>query len=157
MSNDVHHVELHKAIMQTDGFAHWLFSDLFFDCDNQAVERTGYRINSIDDEHGPKALFGVAANWALMIVSHLRKYYYGRTQEMPGILTLLEEDFDTSKLDEGQRGYLSATQFIQAISFDDLEMAEALFMAARESSLDDTGAFMTAVASLTLHTYHTFV
>lgn len=156
MPDELHHVELHKHVIKAEAVARWIFADCYFDCDNEASERTSERVSSLHHQHGPMAVYGVAVNWAQTTLEVLTVYFHSSGADVPPILSMLGENFDAKILDADQRGKLSAAQFIQAVSHHDLEMAEALFLAASESSLADAEAFLNAVLGIALYIAHTY-
>jgi len=60
-------------------------------------------------------------------------------------------DLDTSELTAGERAELSSVQFHAAVANDDLEMAEDIFSATRNSSERDMRAFCMAVLKLAIN------
>jgi hypothetical protein len=147
---NMYHVELYKKIMQSQNIALWLFWDLFFDCDDDAEERTDARLKHIEETIGLDCIYGVCAQWAILINSTLEGHFHAQGMHVPPFFEFLEENHNAAEWTLDSRNLLSASQFVVCLSTGDLEMAEAIFKAATEASDDDKKTFIALMKNLLL-------
>lgn len=151
------HQELRLEIAKTKRFANAIFYDMKYDIDQLAGERTMQRLNVIDDQYGFGAVFGILANWALNSIDILQQTTPGARQSDFNVVPFISEDLNLAEVDPDERAQISAAQFVTAIAQDDLEMAEAIFLAARNSSKEDATALVQVILIAYINMHSKFI
>lgn len=141
MSNPTEQFDLFQEISDSENLANWIFWDNFYDCDGRSEERTVTRLNLIEGEHGEQTVWGICANWAQYLFGTLVQHYACIEQEMPPVAEILSSEKYTGDSKEA-RAARSVVQFVSAMSYDDLEMSRAIFLAAHNASIEDADTFV---------------
>lgn len=141
VSNPTDNFELRNEIVETENLANWIFWDNYYNCDSQAQERTVERLNMIESEHSETAVWGICVNWAQYLHGTLVEHYKCINQSMPPVAEILASSKYQGDSPQN-RGARAVVQFISAISFDDVDMSRAIFLAAHDASREDAGTFV---------------
>lgn len=152
-----YHDNLHQQMLDSEKFSNAIFYDLRYDIDQQASERTTQRLNIIDRQYGTGAIFGILANWAFNSVTLLKSAFPQSRHSDFSVVPFLSEESNLAKMEVGDRARISATQFVTAIANDDFEMAEAIFLAARNSSKEDAAALVSVILTAYINIYNNYV
>lgn len=145
-----HHTGLHRQIYLSSRLADWIYHDVRLDCDGGSLQRTNERLGTIRAQHGTDAIFGIMGAWAEKACYRVNKAMARRGIKMSPLQAIISDDLDSTTLSIQERGYMSAIQFVKAVSNDDLEMAEAIYSAAANSSDDDLLALALSALNIDL-------
>ncbi len=146
--------ELTGAVVAAGNMAEWIFADVYYNCDGEAVERTAQRLRDIHENHGKPAMFGLTGYWAMRCYWKLQDAYKSRgIERQPDLLPI-----DTVKaLEQGgdpvlARAYVSAQQFLATMTHDNVLMAKAIFDSAYDAGYEEFVPLMQNVLIFSLRT-----
>lgn len=152
---DENQVTLSDYIKQSTPYAKAIFYDMRYDIDSLAGVRSSQRLNSIDVQLGAQVVFGILGYWALDAQDIFRT---GTGQEPEKVVVFLPKTLDNKASAETiERARLSATQFVNCLANDDLDMAEAIYMAARDSSPEDAAALVSVLLCMYINVSEQFL
>ena len=147
MVDKEYHQSLHRKTISAMRLADWIYHDVRLDCDGHSMDRTNERLAAAHEQLGSDTWFGLASAWAIRAYWRLDSGYKraGR-EDKPVVSPVLVGIENSPEYDEDvKRALTSGQQFFSLICNDEIETAEAIYLAAYNSGEEDCMKLLRAV------------